>query len=40
MTCANGEVQVYEEYDKIKYMKLLITYIKKFVKEKTSENQN
>ena len=40
MTCENGEVTVYEEYDKIKYMKLLITYIKKFVKEKTSENQN
>ena len=36
MTCANGEVQVYEEYDKMKYMRLLVKYIEKFVEDKLS----
>jgi|TARA_B100000925_G_C22007430_1_gene474366 genome maintenance exonuclease 1 len=40
MTCQNGEVEVYEEYDKMKYMKLLIQYIQKFVEEKINEFQN
>ena len=40
MTCENGEVTVYEEYDKIKYMKLLVLYIQKFVEEKINECQN
>ena len=35
MTCENGEVTVYEEYDKIKYMKKLVLYIQKFVEEKS-----
>ena len=35
MTCENGELEVYEEYDKAKYIKLLTQYIKKFVKDKT-----
>ena len=34
MTCTNGEVKVYEEYDKMKYMKLLVQYIEKFVEDK------
>lgn len=36
MTCENGEVEVYEEYDKKKYIKLLTQYIRKFVDDKTS----
>ena len=40
MTCENGEVTVYEEYDKIKYMKKLVLYIQKFVEEKMNECQN
>ena len=39
MTCENGEVQVYEEYDKMKYMKLLVLYIEKFVEEKITALQ-
>ena len=39
MTCENGEVQVYEEYDKMKYMKLLVEYINKFVEDKLNGNQ-
>ena len=39
MTCENGEVTVYEEYDKIKYMKLLVKYIEKFVEDKLNGNQ-
>ena len=27
MTCTNGEVKVYEEYDKMKYMKKLVQYL-------------
>ena len=38
MTCENGEVTVYEEYDKMKYMKLLIKYIEKFVEDKLNGN--
>ena len=34
MTCENGEVKIYEEYDKMKYMKLLVQYIEKFVEDK------
>ena len=40
MTCENGEVTVYEEYDKIKYMRKLVLYIQKFVEEKINECQN
>ncbi len=40
MTCENGEVQVYEEYDKMKYMKLLVKYIQKFVEDKLNGNQD
>ena len=40
MTCENGEVTVYEEYDKIKYMKKLVLYIQKFAEEKINECQN
>lgn len=36
MACENGEVEVYEEEDKAKYLKLLIQYIKKFVNDKLS----
>ena len=39
MTCENGEVTVYEEYDKMKYMKLLVKYIEKFVEDKLNGNQ-
>jgi genome maintenance exonuclease 1 len=39
MTCANGEVKVYEEYDKMTYMKLLVEYIQKFVEDKLNEIQ-
>jgi len=31
MACENGECVVYEERDKLKYMKLLVTYIKTFL---------
>ena len=34
MTCENGEGEIYEEYDKMKYMKLLVQYIEKFVEDK------
>ena len=37
MTCENGEVKVYEEYDKITYMKKLVQYIQKFVEDKLNE---
>jgi len=37
MACENGECVVYEEYDKAKYMKLLVQYIKKFVKDKLTQ---
>ena len=38
MTCENGEVTVYQEYDKMKYMKLLVEYINKFVEDKLNGN--
>ena len=34
MSCENGECIVYEEYDKEKYIKLLIQYIREFVQYK------
>jgi genome maintenance exonuclease 1 len=34
MACENGECVVYEEYDKAKYLKLLVQYIRKFVGDK------
>ena len=37
MTCENGEVKVYEEYDKMVYMKKLVQYIQKFVEDKLNE---
>lgn len=37
MACENGEVEVYEERDKAKYIKLLTQYIKKFISDKTSQ---
>jgi len=40
MTCENGEVTVYQEYDKMKYMRLLIKYIEKFVEDKLNGNQS
>ncbi len=36
MSCENGEVEVYEERDKEKYIRMLVQYIKKFVSDKTS----
>lgn len=37
MSCENGECVVYEEYDKAKYLKLLVQYIKKFVGDKLEQ---
>ena len=37
MTCENGEVEVYEEYDKRKYINLLHEYITSFVESKLRE---
>ena len=37
MTCENGDCEVYEEYDKKKYIKLLSEYIKEFVDFKLKE---
>ena len=34
MACENGECEVYEEYDKSKYIKLLVQYIREFVEHK------
>ena len=34
MACENGDVEIYEEYDKAKYIKLLVKYIKKFLNDK------
>lgn len=39
MACENGELEVYEEKDLAKYLKLLVKYIKHFVREHT-ENGN
>lgn len=37
MTCENGELEVYEEYDKKKYIRLLTQYVKKFVNDKLQQ---
>lgn len=37
MTCENGEVEVYEEYDKRKYIQLLYNYVREFVDSKLKE---
>ncbi len=37
MACENGDCEVYEEYDKEKYIKLLVKYIKKFVNDKLNQ---
>lgn len=37
MTCENGEVKVYEERDKAKYIKILMGYINDFVQNKLNE---
>ena len=37
MTCEDGEVKVYEEYDKRKYINLLSKYIREFVEYKLSD---
>lgn len=37
MTCENGEIEVYEEYNKAKYIRLLTQYIKKFVNDKLQQ---
>ena len=37
MSCENGEVVVYEEYDKGKYIKLLSEYIREFVEFKLQD---
>ena len=34
MTCENGECEVYEEYDKAKYIRLLTKYIREFLEFK------
>jgi hypothetical protein len=34
MACENGDVEVYEERDKEKYIRLLVKYIKKFLNDK------
>ena len=37
MACEDGDCVVYEEYDKMKYIKLLNGYIKEFVQQKLKE---
>jgi hypothetical protein len=37
MTCENGDVKVYEERDKSKYIKILTRYIKDFVQHKLND---
>jgi len=37
MTCENGECEIYEEYDKKRYIKLLYQYIQEFVNFKLKE---
>jgi genome maintenance exonuclease 1 len=37
MGCRDGELRVYEEYDKKKYFNLLLKYIKKFVNDKVMD---
>lgn len=38
MACEDGECVVYEEYDKEKYIKKLVQYIKKFLNDKLSNS--
>ena len=37
MACENGECEIYEEYDKVKYIKLLTEYIREFVRDKLQQ---
>lgn len=37
MSCENGEVVVYEERDKEKYIRMLVQYIKKFLNDKLTK---
>jgi len=37
MACENGECEIYEEYDKAKYIKLLTEYIREFVGDKMEQ---
>ena len=37
MACENGDVEIYEERDKAKYIKLLVEYIEKFVNDKLTK---
>ena len=37
MACENGELEIYEERDKKKYIKMLTEYIEKFVNDKLQE---
>ena len=37
MTCEDGEVKVYEERDKSKYINLLSEYIREFVEDKLQQ---
>lgn len=37
MACENGDVEIYEERDKSKYLKILVEYIEKFVNDKLTE---
>lgn len=37
MTCENGEVEVYEEYNKRKYISLLYDYVREFAESKLKE---
>ena len=31
MSCENGDCVVYQEYDKMKYMNMLVSYIRNFL---------
>jgi genome maintenance exonuclease 1 len=37
MACEDGECVVYEEYDKAKYLKILVKYIEKFLTDKLEQ---
>ena len=37
MACENGDVEVYEERDKKKYLSMLTQYIRRFVTDKLHE---
>jgi len=37
MACEDGDCVVYEEYDKMKYIKLLNEYVKEFIQSKLKE---